>query len=49
MGCFWYGICLVRDILVWDMSWCGLILVRDMSGEGYVGEGCVGEGCVGEG
>ena len=39
----------MRDILVWDMSWYGLFLVRDMSGEGYVGVGCVGEGCVGGG
>ena len=39
----------MRDILVWDMSWYGLNLVRDMSGERYVGEGYVGEGCVGEG
>ena len=29
------------DILVWDMSWCGLILVWDNFGVGYVANGVV--------
>ena len=29
------------DILGWDMSWCGLILVWDNFGVGYVANGLV--------
>ena len=41
------------DILVWDMSWCGLILVWDNFGVEYVANGVVwdmsGVGYIGVG
>ena len=32
---------LVSDGLVWVKKWCGMILVWDMSGEGYISLGYV--------